>query len=329
MRSDTAAERAARRRFTLLVLLHHGPRRTSELIKVLDKENLYDRKGNGSTSANQQLYQFRRDIHALRLLDCDITHDRRTGCYIWNNSPFGLSLDQSQLATFAVLLNTFADSTVLHAGDIQALLAFLKERLPREQQKTLDNQRHPFSIDLHETTDYRNADPETIGRIERAIQRGQQLEFWYRSPREGKERRHVIEPRPLVFERGHVYLYGWSVDHQKDLRFRLDYILPGRAKMLSTSIVRNRPSPISYVLKYQLSPVIARNSVSQHFSGQIVETHPDGSATITARITDLFDARRILLSYGENCTVLEPPELVKQMRVVTAEFSRKYLTREK
>ncbi len=72
--------------------------------------------------------------------------------------------------------------------------------------------------------------------------------------------------------------------------------------------------------------MIARNSVSQHFPGQTVETHTDGSATVTARIPDLFEARRILLSYGENCTVLEPPELVEQMRVVAAEFSKIYLT---
>jgi predicted DNA-binding transcriptional regulator YafY len=262
----------------------------------------------------------------LHLLGCELSFDRKTGCYCWRNSPFGLSLDQSQLATFAVLLNTFADSTVLHANEIQALLTFLKGRLPLEQQKVLDSQRRPFSIDLHETTDYRNADPQTVERIETAIRNRQQLAFRYRSPREGKERRHVIEPRPLVFERGHVYLYGWSIDHQKELRFRLDYILSGSAEVRPITIMPSRPSPITYTLKYWLSPVIARNSVSEHFPGQTVQTHPDGSATVSARIADLFEARRILLSYGENCTVLEPAELVEQMRTVAVNFSRTYLT---
>jgi proteasome accessory factor C len=135
----------------------------------------------------------------------------------------------------------------------------------------------------------------------------------------------VIEPEPLVFERGHVYLYGWSIDRQKRLQFRLDYIIPSSAEVLHTSVLPSRPAPISYTLKYRLSPVIARNSVSQHFPSQQVETHPDGSATVTARITDLFDARRTLLSYGENCTVLEPPELVQQIRSIALDF-KKYLT---
>ncbi len=327
MRNDTPTERANRRRMALLALLHHRPYTYDELIAALDRDELfsYDRASDVAVIARQQRYQFRNDIRALRLLSCNIHCDRRTRYYTWHNSPFGLSLTQEQLTTFALLLNTFNDTTILHAHDIQALLHFLVERLPAEQQKVIANQRAPFSIDLHETTDYRDADPLTIQPIERAIARKQQLQFVYRSPREGQERRHLIEPQPLVFEHGHVYLYGWSIDHQQRLQFRLDYIIPGSAEVLNTSVLPGRPSPVSYTLKYRLSPVIARNGVSQHFPGQQVETHPDGSATVTARLTNLFDARRILLSYGENCTVLEPPKLVQQLRTVALDF-QKYLT---
>src|SRR5215813_8299879 len=100
MRSDTAAERAARRRFTLLVLLHERPHRTGELIKALDRKDLfaYSQERDSFAAARQQLYQFRRDISALRCLGCELSFDRKTGCYSWCNSPFGLSLDQSQIA---------------------------------------------------------------------------------------------------------------------------------------------------------------------------------------------------------------------------------------
>ena len=209
---------------------------------------------------------------------------------------------------------------MIHADEIKALLSYFVEQLPPEQQKQLARHRYPFSIDLHETTDYHNADAHNIQRIELAIERSQQLKFSYRSLREGKEHVHIVEPQPLVFERGHVYLNGWSPEYGKTLRFRLDYILPGSAEVLPTRIAQSRPSPVSYVLRYQLSPVIARNGVSQHFADQHVDLHTDGSATVTARITDLFDARRILLSYGLHCVVLEPPELVKQMRAVAADF---------
>ena len=330
MRSDSFTERANRRRLALLVLLHRRPHGYDELIAALDKDGLfsYDHASEAAVIARQQYYQFRNDIQALHRLSCDIRCDRRSRCYIWHNSPFGLALTQEQLTTFALLLNTFNDTMMIHADEIKALLSYFVEQLPPEQQKQLARHRYPFSIDLHETTDYHNADAHNIQRIELAIERSQQLKFAYRSLSEGKEHVHIVEPQPLVFERGHVYLNGWSPEYGKTLRFRLDYILPGSAEVLPTRIAKSRPSPVSYVLRYQLSPVIARNGVSQHFADQHVDLHADGSATVTARITDLFDARRILLSYGENCTVLEPPRLVKQMRTVAADFSKKYLTPE-
>ena len=57
-----------------------------------------------------------------------------------------------------------------------------------------------------------------------------------------------------------------------------------------------------------------------------MEAHADGSATVTAQIIDLFQARRILLSYGLHCVVLEPPELVEEMRTIAAELYRIYCT---
>lgn len=314
----------------LLALLHRRPYGYDELIAALDRDDLFsdDHASDAAVIERLQRYQFRNDMQALRKLSCDIRCDRRSGCYIWHNSPFGLALTQEQLTTFALLLNTFNETMMIHADEIKALLGFFVNQLSQEQQKQLARHRYPFSIDLHETTDYHNADAHNIQRIEMAIERSQQLKFAYRSLREGKEHIHIIEPQPLVFERGHVYLNGWSPEYGKSLRFRLDYILPGSAEMLPTRIAKSRPSPISYVLRYELSPIIARNDVSRHFADQVVESHPDGSATVTARITDLFDARRILLSYGENCTALEPPVLVEQMRKVAADFSKKYLTPE-
>src|SRR5262249_40427324 len=126
------------------------------------------------------------------------------------------------------------------------------------------------------------------------------------------------------FENGHVYLRGRHVEMNKNLTFRLDYIVPGSATMLRTKFTNNRPFAPTYQLRYWLGPAIARHSVSEHFPGQEVERHPEGSAIITAQITDLFEARQIVLKYGENCIVYEPPELVEQMRVVREHFVRNY-----
>jgi predicted DNA-binding transcriptional regulator YafY len=96
--------------------------------------------------------------------------------------------------------------------------------------------------------------------------------------------------------------------------------------MLRIRNSNNRSFTSTYQLRYWLGPAIARHSVSEHFAEQEVERHSDGSATITARITDLFEARQVVLKYGENCVVYEPPELVEQMQVVRDHFVRNYST---
>ena len=65
---------------------------------------------------------------------------------------------------------------------------------------------------------------------------------------------------------------------------------------------------------------------SLHLTDQQVEPHPDGSVTVTAQITDLFEARQLVLKYGENCVVESPPELIEQMCIIAAHFAQTYLT---
>src|SRR5712692_5799257 len=146
MRSDSSTKRANKRRLALLVLLHRRPYGYDELIAALNRDDLfsYDHASEAAVIARLQRFQFRNDVQALRKLSCDIRCDRRSGCYIWHNSPFGLALTQEQLTTFALLLNTFNETMILHADEIKALLSFFVDQLPQEQQKQLAGHRYPF-----------------------------------------------------------------------------------------------------------------------------------------------------------------------------------------
>lgn len=329
MRSQSPAECATRRRNALLTLLHKGPQRSDELIAALDRDQLfrYDREEDPTKIARQQRYQLRRDLQALRL-HYQIDFDKKEQVYSLLETPFGLSLGQKQIAAFALALHTFQELKIPYASDVQNLFAFLSSRLPEDQQQAVIEQRHVLNIEIREKTDYSEFDSKTLNEIGKAIVRKQQLEFCYRSPRTGKEVRHLIEPQPLKHKDGHIYLSGWSIEYQNQLSFRLDYILPGTAKMLSKRIVENRSTQRKYLLRYRLTPIIARNGVSKQFPEQETEMHPDGSATITAKIDDLFDVRQIMLKYGENCTVEAPPQLLDLMRPVATHFARTYLTPE-
>ncbi len=327
MRRETVAGRANQRRQAIFDLLRQAPHSYNEIIAALKRKHLlvYDHADSPDAIARKLYYQFIRDLKALRL-QYKIQYDSKAKHYWLVEAPFSLSLDQKHLVALAMISHTFAEKTFPYADDIQHLLTFLLDQLPDEQRRAIVEQSLALSIDFSESTDYSSFDQSTLNEIRRAILHNRQLAFTYRSPREGKERHHVIEPRPLSFKNGHVYLHGWSLDRDKEFLFRLDYILPGTAEMLPTPTQRTRPAPRTYLLRYRLTPILARNGVSKRFSDQQVELHPDGSATVTAQITDLFEARQIVLKYGENCIVESPPELVEQMGVVAAHFAQIYLT---
>jgi predicted DNA-binding transcriptional regulator YafY len=330
MKEDSSATRSLQRRMFILKLLHARPMSRPAILAELDAQALlrYDTMAQGPGQEKKDWETFHRDLKALRKLDYDIQHDASSDCYIWANSPFGLHLDDEQLATFSVLVDAFNDPKMLHAEQINRLLRHLTRQLPPDQQRKVTSQRRAFRLNLRQTTDYRNADRATLEIIERAIKRGQQLEFSYSASRDGQIRQHVIEPRPLEYENGHVYLKGYSLRWGQEYAFRLDKIVAGSARMLSDTIAAVRPSPALLTLEYWLSPVIVRQGVSHHFDNQLVETHPDGSATVTARIrpVKLFEAKQLLLKYGIGCVVKSPPQLVDEFRQIAEHLYKMYCT---
>ncbi len=76
-----------------------------------------------------------------------------------------------------------------------------------------------------------------------------------------------------------------------------------------------RITPPTYRIRYRLlSQVAKRRDVAAYFPETEMVYHDDGSATVTATITNLWQARQILLRYGTACVVEEPPELVELFR---------------
>jgi hypothetical protein len=76
-----------------------------------------------------------------------------------------------------------------------------------------------------------------------------------------------------------------------------------------------RIAPPSYGLCYRLLPVVARRrDIAVYFPNTQIEYHDDGSATVSATITNLWQARQVLLRYGTACEVVEPVELIELFR---------------
>ena len=72
-------------------------------------------------------------------------------------------------------------------------------------------------------------------------------------------------------------------------------------------------------------PMVARRrDVAAYFPNTQISYHDDGSASVTATVTNLWQARQILLRYGDACVVSEPPELVALFRATARGLSALY-----
>ena len=164
--------------------------------------------------------------------------------------------------------------------------------------------------------------------IKSAIVKQRLLEFDYCSPRSPEPKHYIVEPCPgsLECREGHFYFAGQLVKKSRTRDYRVDRIVPGSARLLPQKFVPRERRTRPLVLRYRLKARIARQGATPRFRGHTEEHLPNGDVIITAEITagELFWASKTLLKYGENCEVLEPPELRWEMARVAREMAQTY-----
>lgn len=316
MRAEQQASFILGRRLALLLMLHFAPRALRVLFAdaiaqgyALEEEA--NEIGSGEPPDTWR-YSFYADLEVLRAAGLDIYFDRRANLYKWSNSPFGLSLSEEQLSALKLTQQTFARHTFPYAAQISSLLDYLTGLLPKEQVERLAKLPVGIHIEMDEAESYEQLDRQMLERIGSAMQTRRQVEFEYLSPKHSEARPHCISPGELLYRDGHVYLTGWRDNTRGVALFRMSRILPATLRV--SGATARHPFVTAHTIRYILAAPIAAGGVSERFTEQEIEWQPDGSALVTAPTADLWEAHRVLLSYGQTCRVLGPPELVDMMR---------------
>jgi predicted DNA-binding transcriptional regulator YafY len=316
MRLEQQASFILGRRLALLVALHFAPRTLQALYADAITQGYVvadDTQSGSGEPPDTWRYSFYADLEVLRAAGLDIYFDRRANLYKWSNSPFGLSLSEEHLAALKLAQQTFSGHTFPYAVQIRSMLAYLSNLLPREQTEKLAKLTAGIYIQLHEAESYEQIDKQMLDRIGTALRTGRQLEFKYLSTKHGEARPHCITPSELLYKDGHVYLTGWRDNTRGVALFRFTRIVP--ATLHVSGATARQPFVMRHTIMYTLAASVAAGGVSERFADQQVEWQPDGSALVTAHTADLWEAHRVLLSYGQTSRVLAPPELVEMMRV--------------
>ena len=339
-----------------LVALRAGPRRRDEIISFVT-----ERLGAGAYGTDPR-YAFRRDLACLRACDFALRFHRVDGTYTLEAAPIALDLPPEELAALALLRGALPEG-LPHRPAALALLDRLAAAVSTDQRRLIERP-PPFRATLElaqpvgpdeamvrtlETAIRRRVDVEfayrasgtSSGPTEAAsvvddradrsrldLASGGDADRWHdlQQPPPGSVRRHVA-PQEVVLREGHCYLVAFRLpwrSHDAPIHYRIDRIAPGSVRLGSQVLPPGFPEPRAYELRYRLAPTIARGGVSVRFPGQQIAPQPDGSVLVSAKITNLFWARRKLLAYGEHCEVLAPPELRAEMATTARAMAATY-----
>jgi predicted DNA-binding transcriptional regulator YafY len=325
-----------RRRLLLVRALLRGPASSAGLIEAINTE--LGEQGYPEAAAAA----LKHDFDALKgEYGCQIIYDRPNRHYRLDELGELALLDLSDecMEALAFLEASFPEESGMpeHAN-LRALLERVILLLPPARQA--QHRRRRSAVRLGVGGGGRRIDPGVLAVVKQAIEQRRELSFDYLSTFDtGAPRHHRVAPYGITFRpEGHGYLDATVLEVRprggESLRavidYRLDRILPGSARIEPTMLPPVRPAPLSYQLHYTLVPQVARRQdVASYFPQTAISYHDDGSASITATITNLWQARQILLRYGDACQVHAPPELVALFRQTAVGLSRLYTPEDK
>jgi predicted DNA-binding transcriptional regulator YafY len=310
-----------RRRLLLVRLLLRGPASSADLIAAVQAELGEEGYPPAATAA------LKHDLDALKAeYGCMISYQRNRAVYTLQDlgELALLDLPPECMEALAFLDASFpAGSALPEQAHLRALLDRVLRLLPADRQMQHQRQRAAMRLNLPGGTG--RIDSAVLATVKQAIDERRELEFTYWSTFDvDVPRQHRVAPYGIFFRpEGHGYLDATLLESKPAgsatihaaVDYRLDRIVPGTARALPRMLPPARPQPRSYTVRYRLLAVVARRrDVATYFPNTQIAYHDDGSATITATITNLWQTRQILLRYGTACEVLEPPELIALFR---------------
>jgi predicted DNA-binding transcriptional regulator YafY len=244
-----------------------------------------------------------------------------------------LLLDEEEAVAVAVGLRTATSVGVagIEETSVRAL-AKLEQVLPSRLRRRV-NAVGSFTVPYQRSTGPA-VEPETLALIAGACRDSERLRFRYRT-HEGESSRRNVEPHRLVHTGRRWYLVAWDVDRGDWRTFRADRIdgrpAPDRrfepreppAKDLAAYVSRGVASVRDrYQARVALhAPLADLAERVPHWAGTL-ESIDDHTTLLDAGADWLGGLAVYIAQIGVDFEVLEPPELVEEVRSLAARFTR-------
>jgi proteasome accessory factor C len=166
------------------------------------------------------------------------------------------------------------------------------------------------------------AAPEIADTVNRALAGKLRLHLTYDVPSRDETTERDVDPMRLVVSEGRTYLEAWCRLAEDVRLFRLDRIAaakllelpsepPPQATPRDLSNGMFQPSECDLLATVQLAP--PARWVAEYYPTESVEEGPDNSLIVKLRVADTGWLQRLVLRLGGSATVLDPPDLGRQI----------------
>ena len=309
-----------------------GPVTSEEWFQAVEKSlggEVYPKSKSARTAAQKH------DRERLRnRFQVEFQYDPSEGKFHLNDAgPLGyLELSNEQIQGLTILAHQFKNPSA--PPGVSELIDYILNSLDPQIRKRVENNPLSILINQEQNIDHSQISNRVWKTISRAVQEKRKLSFNYLSPRysDGKSIYHEVAPHHIRFQDGHWYLRAYNLLHKElygtanpFVRFRISYILDDeKLQVLPTVIDTHHKRLPRYLVHYRLAPYIGRGEISHRFEEMKITRLEDGSAEVRGITDDIWEAARILLSYGEGCIVLGGEELVREIRRRVEGMARNY-----
>ncbi len=245
-------------------------------------------------------------LNTLRLLGCDISRPSKNNNYkyILTSHPYNLSLTEKEVQNLIELRKHV--STLCKwktAVEIDELFDTLFKNSNQSTKKLFFSAKKIFlSREVSSEKFFQK-----VKQLDKYCKQSKTLTLIYKSPESG-EKNIILTAEKITMENGAFYLWGYNEEKETSMYLRLDRI----QSIKTVSLQENRVTP---ALNLKAKYILKTGKEQNYFltdEDRIVEKKED-AIIIESIITNKFRFFQKVLSYGSDCTILNPPEIKNEM----------------
>lgn len=273
------------RGIVLLGLLIEAPRSLKEIREIFTDLNIFEPEHSDDI--------LRIDINTLKASGCEITKaNAKTGFkYRLLKHPFSLNILKDKIHVIKKAYKKIKDSS-----NIELILKY--DELFKKLAEYIDDSEAKET--LRGLSVLKTFDTEFIQDLIEDCRQNRTLRLSYRTPQAKDDSQKEVCAHRIVFQNDKIYLYGFDLIRKKSVVLNIKRIGAILARFSGSSKVEIEYTTVKFFLKNFGVTGIEENEV-------ILENRDDGYIIEGRYYNDFLAAQRIL-SFGANCTVLEPQE---------------------